>query len=106
MPILSTSHEPSTSGLKEMRPEATVSVGASAGLRETVASQSGCITFLDVLQACYEVAPDTVEVSMRLGGNAIGRCTLTSADPTCRFRGGLFALLAEVTASFDFADIC
>ena len=104
MPIESTAHEPNTPALRQMLPNAALSLGIIDGLRQSVASQSGCIGFLTVMEACYEVGTTEIDVSLKLAGNTIGKCTLSSTDPQCTFRGGLFGLVADATVSFDFTS--
>jgi hypothetical protein len=104
MPIESTAHEPTTPALKQMLPDAALSLGSIGGLRESVASQAGCIGFLSVMEACYEVGPAEIDVSIKLAGNTMGKCTLSSAEPQCTLRGGLFGLVADATVSFDFTN--
>jgi hypothetical protein len=104
MPIESTAYEPITPALGQMLPNDALRVGAADGLRQSVASQSGCIGFLSVIEACYEVGSHEIDVSLKLAGNPLGKCTLSSADPECTFGGGLFGLVADATVSFDFTS--
>jgi hypothetical protein len=104
MPIESTAHEPVTPALRRMLPDEAKRAGSAEGLRQSVASHSGCVGFLTVMEACYEVGAAEVEVTVKLAGTAIGRGTLTTADPRSTFRGGLFGLIADATASFDFTS--
>jgi hypothetical protein len=89
MPIESTAYEPVTPALKQMLPSVALSVGPAEGLRLPVVSQWGSVGFLSVMEACYEVGPSEFDVSLKLAGNPLGKCTLSSADPQCTFRGGL-----------------
>jgi hypothetical protein len=73
---------------------------------EQVASPAGCITLLGVIEICYQVAHNAIDITVYLttpiGKILIGHIHLDPQHPSVTIGGGVDGFKAEVTATFDF----
>ncbi len=103
MPITSRSTDPTVDTLPHIKGDIAPSISRPDTLRGQVASPSGCISFLNNLEICYNVQDNEIDITAKLAGHSLGECHLSPANPQCKLGGGAFGFKAEATLVYDFS---
>lgn len=74
-------------------------------LERQATSLQGCISFLSVLQVCYQVSGDNIIISHKLLGVELGSVTLNSKNPTAKIGGSVDSIGAEVTFTLHLSPL-
>ncbi|MBD2565261.1 MULTISPECIES: hypothetical protein [Nostoc] len=82
-----------------------ISLAEESTLERQVTSLGGCISFLSVLQVCYEISGNEIKVTLNLLSVKIGEATLNRDHPTVKLGGSVNAIGAEVTFTFDISAL-
>ena len=68
-----------------------------------VATNSACVSMLDVLKVCASLSGDSVNVKLYLSGVEIASGTVSASHPSITIGGGAAGFKAEVTITLDMA---
>lgn len=104
MPMTSVSTDPTIDTLPHINGNKAPETSQPDSMRAKVASHSGCIGFLTVLEVCYTVQDNEVDIALKLLSFSLGECHLTADHPNCSLGGGVFGLKAQATFTYDFSS--
>lgn len=84
-------------------------INPKGSVGEQAVAASGCVTVLGLIQVCWSISGDELNVNATLqtpfGNASLGSVTLSPEHATATLGGGIAGFKAEVTLTFDFSAL-